>query len=113
MTSNWHQLEVGIVTGCTIFMDDLTVTTTSVPGARWILQGLETLMSWARMRFKTAKSRSLVLKKGKIADKFCFCLGEHQILSVTEKPVKSLGKVFNCSLNDRDTIKAVLTWRAA
>ncbi len=74
LTSDWHQLEVGIITGCTIsvtlfalamnmlvkaaetesrgplsksgvrqppiraFMDNLTVTTTAVPGARWILQ---------------------------------------------------------------------------
>ncbi len=135
LTSDWHQLEVGIITGCTIsvtlfalamnmlvkaaetecrgplsksgaFMDDLTVTTTAVPGARWILQGLESLMSWARMSFKPAKSRSLVLKKGKVTDRFRFRLGEHQIPSVTERPVKSLGKVFNCRLNDRDSIKA-------
>lgn len=75
VTSEWHRLEVGIITGCTIsvtlfalamnmivksvepecrspwtqagtsqppiraFMDDLTVTTESVPGCRWILQG--------------------------------------------------------------------------
>ena len=133
MTSDRHQLEVGIITGCTIsvilfalamnmlvkaaepecrgplsksgvrqppiraFMDDVTVTTTAVPGARWILQGL----AWARVSFKPAKSRSLVLKKRKVTDRFHFKLGEHQIPSVTEKPVKSLGKVFNCSLNDR------------
>ncbi len=141
LTSDWHQLEVGIITGCTIsvtlfalamnmlvkaaetecrgplsksgvrqppiraFMDDLTVTTTAVPGARWILQGLERLMSWARMSFKPVKSRSLVLKKGKVTDRFRFRLGEHQIPSVTERPVKSLGKAFNCRLNDRDSIK--------
>ncbi len=142
LTSDWHQLEVGIITGCTIsvtlfalamnmlvkaaetecrgplsksgvrqppiraFMDDLTVTTTAVPGARWILQGLERLMSWARMSFKPVKSRSLVLKKGKVTDRFRFRLGEHQIPSVTERPVKSLGKAFNCRLNDKDSIKA-------
>lgn len=80
VTSDWHKLEVGIITGCTIsvilfavamnmivksaepecrgpqsrggvrqppiraFMDDLTVTTESVPGGRWILQGLEKLI---------------------------------------------------------------------
>lgn len=81
-------------------MDDLTVTTAAVPGARWILQGLERLMSWARMSFKPAKSRSLVLKKEKVTDRFRFRLGEHQIPSVTERPVKSLGKVFNCSLTE-------------
>lgn len=31
------------------FMDDLTVTTESVPGARWILKGLEKLMGCARI----------------------------------------------------------------
>ncbi len=57
------------------YMDDLTITTTSVPGSRWILQGLERVITWARMSFKPSKSRSMVLKKGKVVDKFCFfCL---------------------------------------
>ncbi|TWW68227.1 hypothetical protein D4764_19G0000250 [Takifugu flavidus] len=55
-------------------MDDLTVMTTSVPCCRWLLQGLERLISWARMGFKPAKSRSLVLRKGKVADRFRFGL---------------------------------------
>jgi len=37
------------------FMDDLTLTTTSVPGSRWILKEI----------FKPAISRALVLNKGK------------------------------------------------
>jgi len=45
------------------FMDDLTVTTASVPGSRWILKGLDELMTWACMSFKPAKFRSLGLKK--------------------------------------------------
>lgn len=81
VTSDWHWLEKGVVTGCTIsvilftlamnmvattaekecrgplsksgdiqspiraFMDDLTVTTSSVAGGRWVLQGLEKLIS--------------------------------------------------------------------
>lgn len=55
VTSDWHQLEVGIITGYTIsvFMDDLTVTTTAVPGARWILQGLESIMAWACMNLQS------------------------------------------------------------
>jgi hypothetical protein len=51
-------------------MDDLTVTTTSVPGCRWILQGLEKIITWALMCFKPVKSRPLVLKRGKVTDKF-------------------------------------------
>lgn len=56
------------------FMDDLTVTAASVPGCRWLLQGLQRLILWARMSFKPAKSRSLVLKKGKVANLFRFTL---------------------------------------
>ncbi|XP_049324773.1 uncharacterized protein LOC125789951 [Astyanax mexicanus] len=149
-TSNWHRLEKGIITGCTIsvilfalamsmlvkaaetecrgplsksgvrqppiraFMDDLTVTTTSVPGCRWILQGLEKLISWARMSFKPSKSRSMVLKRGKVLDKFRFSVNGVVIPSITEKPVTSLGKVFNCSLRDtasvQSTIKKLEAW---
>ena len=47
------------------YMDDLTVMTTSVMGGRWLLKGLERNMTWARMYFKPAKSRSLVLKKAR------------------------------------------------
>lgn len=95
----------------------LTVTTTSVPGGRWILQGLEKLISWARMSFKPVKSRAMVLKKGKVTDKFCFLLDGTTIPSITEKPVKSLGKVFDCSLSDtaaiQTTIKELETWLSA
>ncbi|KAL7848811.1 hypothetical protein SRHO_G00204340 [Serrasalmus rhombeus] len=44
------------------------------------------------MRFKPAKSRSMVLKQGKVEDKFCFYMAGTAIATVTEKPVKSLGK---------------------
>ncbi|KAL1266763.1 hypothetical protein QQF64_002438 [Cirrhinus molitorella] len=141
ITSDWHRLEKGIITGCTIsvslfalamnmvvkaaetecrgplsksgtrqppiraFMDDLTVTTTSVPGGRWILQGLKKLISWARMNFTPAKSRAMVLKRGKVSDKFRFIVNGMAIPSITEKPVKSLGKVFDCSLSDTIAIQ--------
>ena len=141
VTSNWHRLERGIITGCTIsvtlfalamnilvksaekecrgpttntgvrqppiraYMDDLTVTTSSVTGCRWILRGLEKQIAWARMSFKPSKSRSLILKKGKVEDRFRFSIAGDTIPSLTEKPVKSLGKVFNDSLKDTASIK--------
>ena len=142
VTSEWHKLEVGVITGCTIsvtlfalamnmivksaepgcrgprtqsgirqppiraFMDDLTVTTESVPGCRWILQGLEKLIQWARMSFKPAKSRSLVVKKGKVTDRFRFNIEGKQIPTISEKPVKSLGKVFDSSLKDSSSVQS-------
>lgn len=85
-------------------MYGLTVTTASVPGSRWILKGLDELMTWACMSFKPAKSRSLVLKKGKVTDKFSFTLGNTQIPSIKEKPLRSLGKMFDYSLRDTAAI---------
>ncbi|XP_072560565.1 uncharacterized protein [Paramormyrops kingsleyae] len=153
ITSAWHRLEKGIITGCTIsvtlfalamtmlvkaaevecrgplsrsgtrqppiraFMDDLTVTATSVPGCRWLLKGLERLTSWARMTFKPAKCRSLVSRKGRVEDKFRFHMNGLQIPSLTEKPVKSLGKLFDVTLRDTVAIQAMHaeleTWLAA
>ena len=49
-------------------MDDLTVMTESDPGYRWILKGLKKVMEWARMLFKPAKSRSMLLRKGKVVE---------------------------------------------
>ncbi len=93
------------------------VTAPSVPGCRWLLGGLEKLITWARMSFKPAKSRSLVLKKGRVVDQFHFTLGGTQIPSVSEKPIKSLGKMFDQSLMDAAScqqIKSDLTaWLTA
>lgn len=44
------------------FMDNLTLTTTAIPEARWILQGLERPVFWRRMSFRPFKACSLVLK---------------------------------------------------
>lgn len=44
-------------------MDDLTVTTSSVPGSRCILQRLERLIKWAQMSFKPTKYSSQAIQK--------------------------------------------------
>ena len=58
------------------------------------------------MGFKPAKSRSLVLKKGKVTDRFQFNIEGALIPSVSEKPVKSLGKVFDSSLKDTSAVQS-------
>ena len=88
------------------FIDDLQVTTESVQGCRWILKGLETMVKWARMHFKPEKSRSMVLKKGKVEEKIRFAIEGKPIPTITEKPVKSLGKVFDCTLKDTTSIQS-------
>ena len=87
------------------FMDDLTITAKSVVEARWTLQELECLIKWARMKFKPVKSRSLVIKRGKVEDRCRFKIGNDIIPTVTEKPVKSLGKLLDKTLSDREAIQ--------
>lgn len=91
------------------FMDDLTVTTESVPGCRWIVKGLEKRMEWARMHYKPAKSRSMVLRRGKVDDNFRFSVAGEKILTIKEKSVKSLGKVFDSTLRDSSSIQSTCT----
>ena len=89
------------------YMDDITVTTSSVIGCKLIVRGLEKLIVWARMRFKPGKSRSLVLQKGKIKSTARFTIAGEFIPTVTEKPVKSLGKWFDSSTKDQAAIKGI------
>ena len=56
------------------------------------------------MSFKPTKSRSLVLKKGKVDNKHRFTVEGKTIPTLTEKPVKSLGKTFNSSLKDTSSV---------
>ena len=92
------------------YMDDLTVTTTSVMGCRWILCSLEKLVAWARMKFKSAKSWLFVMKKRKTADNFHFSLSGTTISTLSECPMKNLGKIFNSKLRDTDAVQVVVSW---
>ena len=71
-------------------------------------------MTWVRMYFKPAKSRSLVLKKGKVMEKVRFTVAGETIPTLSEKPIKSLDKTFNSSLKDtaanQKTIKDLEEW---
>ena len=82
-------------------MDDMTIITTPTIGTRWILKGIEKLITWPRMSFKLSKSRSLVFKKDK---KY----GRKSVLNYPNnirKPIKSLGKRIDHSLRDTREIQ--------
>ena len=103
-------------------MDDLTVTTTSVMGGRWLLKGLERNMTRARMYFKPAKSRSLVLKKDNETSR-SWRKSDSQsqkkqyllwacLWKAYQESAKSLGKTFNSSLKDTAAKqKTIKVWR--
>lgn len=78
-----------------LHMGDLNVTTSLVPGSKWILRGLKRHFSWAR------KSISLVLKEGKKFWSKILTI----ITTLSEKQVKSLGKLFDYSLKETAAIQ--------
>lgn len=81
------------------FMYELTITVGSVPEGRWILEDLG--IAGARMESQPSKSRSVVMRKGRVQDLFCFRISEELIPTVSKRPVKSLGKWYRAELNNR------------
>ncbi|GFR85040.1 reverse transcriptase [Elysia marginata] len=57
-------------------------------------------MAWCRMKFKPKKSRSLSIRKGKIEEAVTFTVAEQQIPTVSQEPVKSLGRWYDSSMKD-------------
>ena len=87
------------------FMDDLTFTTATHVQARWMLAALTDVASWGRMKFKTVKSRSLVIKKGQMTERFKLYVQNEEIPSIVANPIKCPGKWFDASLHDRDNVR--------
>ena len=134
-TTEWQRLEVGIAAGCTIsvilfvlvmemilkacktdgaemstplrsFMDDITALVRGEGITREMLGRLDELIKWSRMKFKAKKSRSVSFKKG-VQKEIRFFIGGEPIPTVKEKPVKSLGRMYQKALSDRGQGKEV------
>ena len=129
-TTDWQRLEVGIAAGCMIsvilvvlvmemllkscrcegaeiatplwsFMDDIILSARGEEVTRRILERLDELIAWSRMKFKAKKSRSATLRKG-VKREVRYFIGGQPIPTVKEKPVKSLGRLYQKSLSDRN-----------
>ena len=96
------------------FMDDLTITTTSIVQARWVLNALDDAVTWARMKFKPKKSRFAVIKKGCLIRNVTMRIQGEEIPQLVDNHVKALGKWYDDSLGDHrnvDNIKTLAsTW---
>ncbi|GFO23922.1 reverse transcriptase [Plakobranchus ocellatus] len=57
-------------------------------------------MSWCRMEFKPKKSHSLSIRKGKVDEATTFRVAEWKIPTVSQEPVKSLGRWYDSSMKD-------------
>ena len=81
-------------------MDDITIAAPSKIAADVLLQRYYDLFTWARMKTKPKKSRSLSLVGGSVGE-IHFKIGGDKIPTVKEKPVKSLGRLYSIPLTDR------------
>ena len=91
------------------FMDDTTVISNNEKDTREILERLDEVVAAAGMLFKPKKSRSLSLRKGKVDESVTFRIANQAIPTVSEEPVKSLGRWYDASLKDtkqgKETVK--------
>ncbi|KAJ8403133.1 hypothetical protein AAFF_G00360490 [Aldrovandia affinis] len=83
------------------YMDDMTTLTSTIACTKHLLGKLQANITWARMKFKPSKSRSISIVKGKLVDQR-FYIKDTPIPLVSELPVKSLGRWYNASLKDSD-----------
>ena len=87
------------------YMDDMTTITKTIPSTRRLLRKLHENIRRARMLIKSSKSRSISIVKGKLVNQKFFIENE-PIPTVTEKPIKSLGRWYSSKLRDSEqTIK--------
>ena len=93
---------------CRLFMDDIATTAETTVQTKYLLQRLATTLNWAGLSVKPEKCRSMVIFKGQISTRTVDIDGK-PITSITEKPVKYLGKTYNMTLHERrqteETIK--------
>ena len=89
------------------YMDDVTVVLETAPCTRRCLKRMDELVTWARMKIKPSKSRSLSLRKGIRNDNTIFVAGGEQIPLLANQPIQSLGRQYDADLSDKHAGKAV------
>jgi hypothetical protein len=91
------------------FMYNTTVLTSDVEAVWTMMACLDKMVDWSRMSFKTKKSRSLSNKAGKVF-LVTFEAAGQQIPTLLEELIKSLGKVYDSSLKDREAIRQTVAF---
>ncbi|XP_060084535.1 uncharacterized protein LOC132563801 [Ylistrum balloti] len=89
------------------FINDLTITTTTHVQARWTLSALDEVVNWARMKFKLKKSRCMIIKKGRLTKQFIIRVQGEEIPSITDNPVKCLGRWYDNTPFDKKNVRKV------
>ena len=89
---------------CRLFMDDIATTAETTVQTKHLLIKLIDKLKWAGLTVKPENCRSMVIKKGKISTQTIQIEGS-PITSVTEKPIRYLGKSYNMTLNEKEQIE--------
>ena len=82
-----------------LFMDDIATRTENLVQTKYLLDKLVEKLKWAGLSIKPEKSRSLVIIGGKVSNRTPSIEGV-PVTSITEKPIKYLGKLYNKTLNE-------------
>ena len=82
------------------FMDDLSILVPNVHTAHLAMERTQIALKWARMAVKPSKSRSLFIKKGAVQKVEPFTVNNEVIPGLHKKPLRTLGRVFDCSISD-------------
>ena len=72
---------------------------------RKLIRFKDELMIWCRMKFKPQKSRSLSLRRGKLNQNVNFEICAQRIPTVSDLPLKSLGRWHDESMKDTNQVK--------
>ena len=89
-----------------LYMDDIQTSTETLVQTSYLLERLGGILQDARLVVKAAKSRILIIYKGQVRRKELKMNGE-VITSLSDKPVKYLGKWYNDSLKETQQIEEV------
>ena len=100
MSANFEEHHAQLRSPMKAFMDDVTLLAKNCQEMDDVLERLNGLIAWSRMKFKAKKSRSLTFRKGKQIQRR-FKIGGDRIPTIKEEPVKSLGRLYSGNLTDR------------
>ena len=93
------------------FMDDLSVRSSTVSGSQTLHSWCITALTWASLEFRTDKSQSIVIVKGRSINTTPFSVSKASdqpevsscIPSIHSRPIKFLGCIIDGSISDRNS----------
>ena len=91
-------------TNTRLFMDDIATATNNLVQTKYLLEKLSENLKKAELAVKPGKCRSLVIIKGEISKKTPLMDGI-PVTSITEQPIKYLGKTYSQRMDDREQVE--------